>query len=430
MQAIAMGSRTSTRVALLLMTLLLVAARAEAQWYKTYADGVKAVKDQKWELAEQKLKDSIREAEREGKRPGRRVLTYSQLRPPFVPDFYLAIVYANTKRPKEADAALNKVRAADWVDQGDPEFTAVRQTVDTELKALAAPEPEPKPNPAEIARRQFDSLMQQARDRLGARRFADAREAATSAKGLNVDPKSADDLLKTIEFESLMAQAETEFQSKRFAEAKATALRAGAVGQSSARTNALLTRIEWNRLLDQAQADIDSRRFTPARSAVKSASDLGADSAAVGSLLSRISIGEAEETVRTSLASGDTKAATAAIRALSGLDPRNRQLAAFTQSLDALTSGDAQRLGLLAFYRGDYDEAIRVLQPLALRAGVPPRVHLYLACSNAALALFGRPDAASRLRTARDQYRKATGSDLAADRRFISPRILRTLAGG
>jgi hypothetical protein len=466
--------RGASLAALALVSLLFRATPAAAQWFKTYDEGVRAVKDQKWAEAEQKLRQSVVEAGKEGKTPGPLVLRTSMDRRPFSPDFYLAIVFANTGRFKEADDALTLAAMRKEVKPDDPQFLAARKNVDTELARNTTPpsgpgrgpasgggtgggtpggttsagtpsSPAPSPTPivatpnvpgpdaATVARNQFDQAMREAQDRLSAKRFDDARTAANRARGLNVDNRRSDDLLKTIDFERSMAAAENDLQAKRFAIARGAAAQARASGVNNARADALLARIDRDGTLALAQTELDNRRFAAARAAASRAAGFGASAATVDGLMARISIGESEEAVRKALTSGDATNASGAIAALRRIDPRNAQLTAFDQSLQALVTGDAQRQALLAFYTGNYTETIRILAPLASKDAAPARVHFYLACSRAALALLGAPDnAGAGLQTARDEYRKATAADtgtLAADRRYVAPKILRALDG-
>ncbi|HEY2433920.1 MAG TPA: hypothetical protein VGI12_14690 [Vicinamibacterales bacterium] len=425
---------------------------AEAQWYKTYEAGVKAVKDQNWAEAEKKLAQSVEEARKDGRSPGASVLWYSQIRKPFVPDLYLAIVYAHTNKPAEANAALE--RAARLLKANDPEFVSARSRVDAALSSAAANAANtgappaidpPKSNPSttgtgppgrgdeSAARRtQFDQDMQQAREELAAKRFDTAASAAARARSLNVNAAPVDDLVKRIEFERLFTSAETALQARQFDAAILSAGKARTAGLEPARADALMRRIERDRALAQAQTELDSRRFAAARTAAGEASRLGADAGAVRNLQSQIDRGQAEDAVRQSLSAGDAKTAAGAIAALRTLDPRNAQLAAFDLSLVALTTGDAQRLALLAFYQGNYKETIRLLTPLDAGARAPARVHFYLACSEAALALLGPPaEASARIRAARLRYQRTAGhNELTQDRRFIAPKILRALETG
>ena len=434
-------SRGPSPAALALVSLLLSGAPAFAQWYTTYDEGVRFAGSSdpaRLREAEKLLKLSIEEAKKERKSPGPNVLRTSQDRRAFSPDFYLAQVYLKLNRTLEADAALQDALTRNEIRQNDPKYVALRKDINAALAAnnpsgggtRGDPPPPPAPDPEVARRTQFDQAMNDARGLLTAKRFDEAASAATRARSVNVDNAAADGLLKSIDFERSIATAESDLLARRFEVARAYATRARESGVDTPRASELLSRINRESFLAQAQTEMDSRRFNPARSFVTSAERLGAEAPALSTLRRRIDIAEAEDNVRAALATGNAANASKAIAALSRLDPNNPNTPAFSQAVTALMTGDAQRLALLQFYAGNYAETIRILTPLAEKADAAPRVHFYLACSRAALALLGAPDAAALLESAREQYRKAAGSGgaaLAADRRYVSPRILRAL---
>lgn len=99
------------------------------------------------------------------------------------------------------------------------------------------------------------------------------------------------------------------------------------------------------------------------------------------------------------------------------------------------TIAELERRALSTFYRGDYKGAMSVLesadyQKLAATSDPSGRKRLfYLACSTAAVALT-EAGPADRLAQARAQFVAAQGNgpQFAEDRRYISPKILNTLA--
>lgn len=116
-------------------------------WYQLYDDAVRDVERGQWHAAEQKLIA----AKKTGPKPGRRVFRYGQLREPFLPDFYLAQVYAalaaettdpNIRR-QLAEKALQAFADASstQVGQRDPEYAMLAQTQLTARHALETPAP-------------------------------------------------------------------------------------------------------------------------------------------------------------------------------------------------------------------------------------------------------------------------------------------------
>src|SRR5262245_23888667 len=292
--------RGTSLAALAFVSLLLSAAPAFAQWYKTYDEGVRDAESSdrtKWAGAVTKLNQSIAEAAREGKSPGPMVLRTSQDRRPFSPHFYLALVYNKLNRALEADAALQEALTRNEIRQNDQRYLAERKKVNDTLAAndtggggatgggtpaggttgggTTSPggggTTGPGPNSAAVARTQFDQAMTDARGQLTARRFDDAASAATRAKNLNNDNTAADGLRKSIEFERLMAAAETDRAAGRFSEARTGLTRARDLGLEPQRVIDLLSRITRDGFLAQAQTELVGRRFNPARSFVTSA---------------------------------------------------------------------------------------------------------------------------------------------------------------
>ena len=93
-----------------------------------------------------------------------------------------------------------------------------------------------------------------------------------------------------------------------------------------------------------------------------------------------------------------------------------------------LAKQTALRDGLLAFFSGDYGTAIPLLASAAEPSGANPRAEVFLACAKVGLVLTGGGDAAM-LREARAAFQTADAQRnlSAADRRFISPRVLQQL---
>jgi hypothetical protein len=94
-----------------------------------------------------------------------------------------------------------------------------------------------------------------------------------------------------------------------------------------------------------------------------------------------------------------------------------------------VASAETERDGILAFYRGDYATAKLRLEPLTTGPDPTPRAWLYLACSEAALALVQRRDLPARMERARQLFARARPreNDFRLDRQFISPRLLQEL---
>jgi hypothetical protein len=190
--------------------------------------------------------------------------------------------------------------------------------------------------------------------------------------------------------------------------------------------------IEAQRLVDQL-AGVDARNEAIAR--FRSDITQGLERERTAELGQRIVA--IQEKLRGAVQGRRWKDAQGLVDQLARLDPSNPALVsmrtAITQGLDQdaakLTQGQlaaAERNGIVAFYSGEYAQAISLLQTLPSNS---PRASFYLACSNAALSLVEGQKDPTRLQTARQQYSRARASEnrFEPDRKYISPRILRLL---
>ncbi len=86
---------------------------------------------------------------------------------------------------------------------------------------------------------------------------------------------------------------------------------------------------------------------------------------------------------------------------------------------------------MVAFFAGNYEQTLTLLNESERSGALSPRGYFYRACSLAALALVASPRDTAKLGEARRQYglAAARGGELARDRRYISPEILKVLAG-
>jgi tetratricopeptide (TPR) repeat protein len=351
------------RLPLVVSALILVCSpiRAGAQdlWYQAYTAGVQAFNRGDLVTAERKLTDALN-AKNASPARGRKVLYYSQIRDEFLPEYYLAVVLARQGKYAEAIAFANKAEPYMKGDRDYAKLVAARTDAERGLKppvvAEVRPPPPPPPPPvttippstgptaeelrAAAARGNFDRLFGEATRAAAAGRWADARLSANQARGLGIDNKRTDDLLKTIDVQDLTAQL-----------------------------NARLASRQW-------------------------------------------------------------QAAQALVARVAGLDPANTAVVEGRQRIARGLADDGERGGLGAFYRGQYQQALDILNgvPADIRT---PRIVFYMACSNAALGLLDGPKGRGRLQSARDLFKgiRPNLSGLTVDRRYISPTIIRALEG-
>jgi hypothetical protein len=375
--AIALPGRPLRRIAVTaaLVTVVSATARPVAQelWYRSYQDGVEAYTKGDYAAAEGKLLAAMTNRQAPRAR-GRSVAYYGQLRGEFIPEYYLAVIYA--KQRKFSDALKYARTAEAYLKTGDKESaTLLTARTDAEKGLAPAPlaaenrtpvtppasPPAPNPQPPSLnespssaapsttpprpsPRADFDRLMNAAKAAFTAQRFVDARQSANAAKALGVDNQQADDFLRSVDVQDLTAQV-----------------------------NAQLTQRAWS-------------------------------------------------------------AATPLVDRLAALDSNNATVRTARQTIVRGVAEDnakgLERSGLGAFYRGNYREALGTLGKVPAEL-TSPRVLFYLACSNAALALLEGEKGTTRLQRARELFRRARPQEntFAVDRKYISPRIIRVLEG-
>jgi hypothetical protein len=98
---------------------------AQGLWFESYRDGLVALQNQNWALAEQNLKAALATRSEQGRNvpvPGRRIV--------YLPEYYLGLVYVKQKRFQEALGLLQNVQQARLIEEGHPEFRELQNAVD------------------------------------------------------------------------------------------------------------------------------------------------------------------------------------------------------------------------------------------------------------------------------------------------------------
>lgn len=106
--------------ALLLSLSIPASAQQALRWYDAYQQGVRAVQQGDWGAAERLLL----QAKEMGPQPGRRVFTYGDSYIPFLPDYYLGLVYLRSNRSAQAENFFQLVRKQNVITPKDPEYAA------------------------------------------------------------------------------------------------------------------------------------------------------------------------------------------------------------------------------------------------------------------------------------------------------------------
>jgi hypothetical protein len=322
------------------------ANQAQLRWYDAYEQARAAIQRRDWTAAEQLLK----QAQSSGTKPGPRVFTYGDSYIRFIPDYYLGVVYLNTNRYPEAEAAFARVRTQNLVVAKDPEYTAF------ERQGREAT---------------FNRAMNEAIQLTSKGDFAQANARVEEARSTRIDDAKAANLSAGIKLEMTKAQ--------------------NAAVNTPAQT--------------PVQTPVQQPPPTPVQTPA------GQTAGGLGTTPTRPPISNpGRVTVPSPL----------------GGKPANQTFR--DQGVIPPPPPPELRNGLLAFFSGDYETAIRLLIIAAERPGGGQRSLAFLACAQAGLVLAGRGDAAM-LRDARDTFQRADAQRnlSAADRRFISPRVLEQL---
>jgi hypothetical protein len=316
------------------------AAVQRARWYELYDDARQDVSRGRWAEAEQKLLA----AQKDGPRPGRTVLRYGTWRDDYFPDYYLALVYLNTNRPKEAIARFQAARTQ-GLNLGDNEFNQFEtqlaraqtaaddlaaQTKRAELQPVAPSPPAPPPSPTPPR---------------------EARKVDTPDK-----PPS--------QTEPPVPAAPTPAQ-------------------------------QLEPLIGRARTQLAARNFSDALATLAAARKIDSAAPIIGQLEREVRRAAAADAVDTAVAARNTAAADRALAALEALDPSWPTTAALRQKVRGLRTAvqrlEGERSAMLAFFAGDYDRALELLGGTERATSLSGRGLFYRACSLAALALLATP---------------------------------------
>ena len=332
----------------------------QPQWWELYDEALKHIQAQEWQEAEAKLL----KARELGPPPGRAVLRYGSLRPPFFPAYYLGIVYQATGRSQEALQQFQLARKAN-IDLRSAEF---RQLSIFEGMAKTA-----------MARAPALKEVPPAKD--------PPREPPRPADAPVVPPPAPD---YGPQFAQLLAAGRSQLQQRNFDEAtrSVTAARDLAIKQSLVN--------------ERPQADALLREIDGARYAAR-----------VESAISRRDIEAARQELLVLSVAAPAYPAEA-------LKKRIDELAGELQT-DVL-----HRNAMRSFFSGNYPQVLSVLAELEKNAELSGRGHFYRACALAALAAAtSNPAQDRRLAEARRSYAIAAPSkeQFSRDLQYISPKI-------
>jgi tetratricopeptide (TPR) repeat protein len=342
-------------------------------WYQAYSDGTAAIQRKDWQAAV----DSLEAAKRAHPAVGRRVTFYGDIVRPFDPDYYLGTAYLNLKRFADADAAFQRVRDAKLIVPGDPEYSAFNRD------ATAAV---------------FEHQMANAEAALRGKDYGKAQQAAAIARNTGVDSARVDDLTRRISSAQAIVQ---------------TAPVGGAPASSS--TN---TPVQGPVNAPPVQGPVNAPPVQGPVNAPPVQGPVNAPPPQVAVNVPPVGRGSPPPPASSAGAAAPITRLPAATRTPPVAPPK-------------LPAGPArpndEQIAIETFLSGDYEAASRLWTAIAQRTP-SPRTHFYLACSDVALVLTGKANPAL-LKDARAELAQAGPlTQFTADERFVSPRILQTLA--
>ena len=401
----------------LVLTLVLalpVAARAQ-EFYRLYEQGVSAFNARRFDEARQKLEA----AKAKSPKQGPRIFFYGLRYDEYVPDYYLGLIALEEQRLNEALQLLEGVESGKFLRSGDrSKNDRLAQALGSVRQQLARAKEPATPQ----WQTDFQRAMAAGEQALREKRFADARGAATTARA------SARDARTQGELAGLERRIRAD-ESAAMAEQARAAITAGNEAAAQGHIERLAGYNPQHPGLDQLRSDL-------------------------GELRRRREADDIAGRARQALGQRDPAAAAQEIARLAGVSPNHSALPGLRSELGRLeasrevkpvgptgptnplptTNADAERLrqaerdALRLFLRGDYDVARQRLQ--AFGPDPSPRMQLYLASSQAALALLRKDEAlAAEARRTYSRLRPHAAT-FEPDFRYISPAVRRVLNGG
>jgi tetratricopeptide (TPR) repeat protein len=384
-----------------LAAVLLVPAAAGAQqaWAKAYEDGVEAFQKGNDALAESKLI----EAREKGPKQSRRHNFSSVVFRPFIPDFYLGVIYARQGRYKEAQALLERAINDGLVKDDDKVNYALatgslQRARDEQTRLASNVRPNPQPEPVKPPVKPPGTTTTPTPEPVKPPITTTPTPTPTPPPPTNAEPAWL------AGFRRAMNASRASLQQARYSEARSNLAAATALPVDAARRQEA----------DTLRREIDSAQSAAALQVV--------------------------ERARQAIRRKDATAATSEVTALRELSPGHVAIEELTRGINALVEGldrtarlaNAERTGVKLFLSGQYKQAAELLEQAVNQSLTSPRVYLFLASSRGAQALLAPQDQRPALvAAARKHYdlAKPGAGTLTADQRFISPSILELIKG-
>ena len=397
-----------------LAAVLLVPAAAGAQqaWATAYRDGVQAFENGNLAIAEQKMIEA-RDHPRAPKQSRRANFSSVDYRP-FIPDFYLGVIYARQGRHKQAQDYLERALRDELVKQDDKAnyalATSTLQRARDEQTRLASNTPRPTP-PPEVVRPPVNQP---------------ATTPSTTVTPVNPNPQPP-----------------------------ANTNPGNTTTPPAVRPPPPVTPAEpawlprFRQAMEAAQVSLRESRYTDARGHLASAESAAGDATRRQEALTlRRSIDAAQSVdalqtanrARAAIAGKNIDLAQLQVARLEAVAPGHAALAALRADVERLRGSlqgaarvaSVERLGVKLFLSGNYKESADQLERAVGSGVTSPRIFLFLASSRAAQALLApQAERPALVAAAQRHYALArpAAATLTADQRFISPSIQKLLSG-
>jgi TolA-binding protein len=417
----------------LALVVCLPATAAAQAFYQLYEQGLDLYKAGKY--AEAKAK--FQAAKAKSSKQGPKILFYGLRYDEYVPDYYLGLIAKTEGDNAEALRLLENVENAKLLANNDRVKRLQLQSALGDLRQVAvrtdegpkrAPEPPPPPPPpAYLA--DFQRALQTADQALTAKRWADAHTGANTARGYARDAATQQQL----------AAFERRLRAGEGADL-ATQARAALTRENDAEADQLITRLA---AADPSSADLATLRKGLTDLRTRKESDRAAAQRAAQAAQLATQSSQYATSIRGALERRDAAAASQGLEDLAALNPSYPAIAELTTRLRTLEielkasldnedlkrrRGVLEREAMTLFYKGDYANARTRIQ--SFRDGPSDRMRLYLACSQAALALVQK-DASLAAEAGRTySVVKPALGQFTSDMRYISPAIQKVLASG
>ena len=432
---------------MLVLVFCLPATAAAQAFYQLYEQGLDLYKAGKYDEAKAKFLAAKAKSSKQGQKINFYGLRFGE----YIPDYYLGMIAKSQGDNAEALRLLRNIEDGKLLADNDRVKRLQLQTALGELQQVASkgdggkveaggtkddtkkggddPGPGPPPPPPPTWPADFQRALQGADQALNAKRWADARAGANTARGYARDATTQQQLtaferrLRAAESADLATQARNALARDNDADADQLIQRLAAVDPASGDLATLRRGLVDLRTRKERDRDAAQRAAQAAQLATQSS--------------------QYAESIRGALDRRDAAAAAQGLKDLAVLNPSYAAITELTPRLRTLEAelkasldneelkrrrGVLEREAMTLFYKGDYATARTRIQ--SFRDGPSDRMRLYLACSQAALAILQK-DANLAAEAGRTYavVKPAIGQ-FNADLRYISPAIQKVLASG